>query len=118
MTGWAVAFFEDFEAEFDGFPESVQNAILARARLLERAGPQLGRPYADTLAGSKHANMKELRCIADDGVWRIAYAFDPKRRAVLLVAGDKSGVAERRFYRQFIARADERFDVHLGEMKG
>ncbi|MXY40332.1 MAG: addiction module toxin RelE [Rhodospirillaceae bacterium] len=118
MTGWTVAFFEDFKVEFDEFPEAVQNAILARAKLLERVGPQLGRPYADTLAGAKHTNMKELRCSTDDGVWRIAYAFDPKRRAVLLVAGDKSGVAERRFYKQFIAKADERFEVHLGEMKG
>lgn len=115
---WTVAFVESFKAEFDDFPESVQDAILARAALLERVGPQLGRPYADTLVGSRHANMKELRCITDDGVWRIAFAFDPKRRAVMLAAGDKSGVNERRFYRQLIAKADERFDLHLGKMKG
>ena len=118
MTNWTVTFFEAFEAEFDDYPEIVQDSILARADLLERVGPQLGRPYADTLGGSKHANMKELRCNVEDGVWRIAFAFDPKRKAVLLVAGDKSGVSERRFYRQLIARADERFDLHLGKMKG
>ena len=118
MTKWTVTFFEAFKAEFDDHPETVQDAILARAELLERVGPQLGRPYADTLVGSKHANMKELRCNAEDGVWRIAFAFDPKRKAVLLVAGDKTGVSERRFYRQLIARADERFDLHLGKMKG
>ena len=118
MMKWVVAFFDAFEAEFDAYPEAVQDAILARAQLLEREGPQLGRPYADTLVGSRHANMKELRCTADDGVWRVAFAFDPDRKAVLLVAGDKAGVNERRFYRRLIARADERFDRHLAAMRG
>ena len=118
MMKWVVAFFDACEAEFDAYPEAVQDAILARAQLLEREGPQLGRPYADTLVGSRHANMKELRCTADDGVWRVAFAFDPDRKAVLLIAGDKSGVTERRFYRRLIARADERFDRHLAAMRG
>ena len=62
--------------------------------------------------------MKERRCNADDGVWRIAFAFDPKRTAILLVAGDKAGVKEKRFYKQLIAKADERFSHHLEEQKG
>ena len=74
--------------------------------------------HADTLTGSKHANMKELRCNAADGVWRIAFAFDPDRQAIPLVGGDKSGVSEKRFHRQLIARADERFDRHLAKRKG
>ena len=78
--------------------------------MLEHFGPQLGRPYVDTLEGSKHANMKELRFDADDGVWRAAFAFDPHRQAVILVAGDKSGISEKRFYRSLIAKADKRFD--------
>ena len=57
--------------------------------------------------------MKELRFEADDGVWRIAYAFDPLRKAILLVAGDKSGVSQKRFYKTLIAKADMRFDEHL-----
>lgn len=57
--------------------------------------------------------MKELRVRAADGVWRIAFAFDPQRQAILLVGGDKSGVNERRFYRSLIARVDDRFDRHL-----
>ena len=118
MTKWTVTFFDTFKAEFDEFPETVQDAILVRAKLLERVGPQLGRPYADTLVGSKHANMKELRCSADDGVWRIAFAFDRKRNAILLAAGDKSGGGEKRFYRQLIAKADARFDLHLRKSKG
>jgi hypothetical protein len=60
--------------------------------------------------------MKELRFDAADGVWRVAFAFDPKRQAVLLVAGDKSGGSEKRFYRQLIAKADERFDDHLSRL--
>ena len=66
-------------------PEAVQDELLAHARLLEEFGPQLGRPHADTLNGSAHANMKELRFDADDGVWRLAFAFDPRRKAILLV---------------------------------
>ena len=57
--------------------------------------------------------MKELRFEASDGVWRVAFAFDPKRRAILLVAGDKSGGSGKRFYRRLIRRADERLDQHL-----
>ena len=115
---WTVLFCEPFEREFDAYSETLQEAILAHVGLLEREGPRLGRPHADTLSGSRHANMKELRLKADDGVWRIAFAFDPERQAVLLVAGDKAGVSEKRFYRQLIARADERFDRHLNERKG
>lgn len=64
--------------------------------------------------------MKELRFEADDGVWRAAYAFDPRRKAILLVAGDKSGQSEGRFYKRIIAKADGRFDAHLAglEKKG
>ncbi len=115
---WTVSFADAFEPEFDELDEQVQDAILARVLLLEREGPSLGCPHADTLTGSKHANMKELRCTAAGGVWRIAFAFDPDRQAILLVGGDKSGGSEKRFYKQLIARADERFDRHLAEMKG
>ena len=90
---------------------------MANIELLEYSGPQLGRPRADTLNGSRHANMKELRFDAADGVWRVAFAFDPNRKAILLVAGDKSGGSEKRFYRQLIDKADARFDDHLAKIK-
>jgi len=61
--------------------------------------------------------MKELRFDAADGVWRVAFAFDPNRKSILLVAGDKSGVSEKRFYRQLIDKADARFDGHLARVK-
>ena len=114
---WAVSFHDEFDSEFGALSEAVQDEMLAHARLLEQFGPLLGRPRVDTLKGSRHANMKELRFDADDGVWRVAFAFDPKRKAILLVAGDKSGGSEKRFYRQLIAKADERFDSHLSRLK-
>jgi hypothetical protein len=61
--------------------------------------------------------MKELRFGAVGGEWRVAFAFDTRRRAILLVAGDKSGINERRFYRELIRKADERFDAHLARQK-
>jgi len=114
---WEVKFHEAFDGEFAELPEAVQDELLAHAALLATSGPQLKRPRADTLNGSKHANMKELRFDADDGVWRVAFAFDPERKGILLVAGDKSGQSEKRFYRQLIAKADERFDSHLAGLK-
>jgi hypothetical protein len=68
------------------------------------------------LKGSKHANMKELRFGWVDGVWRVAFAFDPKRRAVLLVGGNKGGADQQRFYKRLIAVADERFNEHLASL--
>ena len=114
---WDVEFDSAFDAEFDAVPAAVQDELLAHARLLERFGPTMGRPRTDTLNGSRHANMKELRFNAADGVWRVAFAFNPKRQAVLLVAGDKTGVGEKRFYKALITTADERFDAHLAQLK-
>ena len=101
----------------DDLHEDVRTEILALARLLQRFGPQLGRPRVDTLNGSRHANLKELRFSAADGEWRLAFAFDPTRKAILLVAGDKAGVSERRFYRELVRKADERFDAHVTQLK-
>jgi len=98
------------------------DSLLRLHLLLGRAGkglvgPTLGRPRVDTLKGSRHANMKELRFDADHGAWRVAFAFDTERRAILLVAGDKSGGSQDRFYRQRIRTADRRFDEHLKNLK-
>ena len=114
---WVVELADEFEAEFDGLPEAVQDELLAQTKVIEQFGPSAKRPRVDTLNGSKHANMKELRFDADGGVWRVAFAFDPQRKAVLLVAGDKSGGGEARFYRRLIAVADERFDAHIERLK-
>ena len=103
--------------EYNELPGDVQDELLAHIKLLEEFGPLLGRPRADTLNGSRHANMKELRFYAADGVWRFAFAFDPKRQAIILCGGDKSGVSENRFYRQLIDKADARFDAHMARIK-
>ena len=95
----------------------VRNELLAQAHVIERFGPQTARPRVDTLNGSKHADMKELRFDAAGGVWRVAFAFDPERKAILLVAGDKSGGSGKRFYRRLIAAADARFDTHLRRLR-
>jgi hypothetical protein len=114
---WVVEIGDEFQPEYEKLAANVQDELLAMTRLLQQFGPQLKRPHVDTLNGSRHANMKELRFAAAGGVWRVAFAFDPKRKAILLIAGDKSGSSERRFYRKLIKKADERFDAHLNRMK-
>ena len=114
---WEIVLHPVFDPEFDALPIAVQDELLAQAKLLEAFGPALGRPRVDTLNGSRHANMKELRFQAADGTWRVGFAFDPKRRGILLVAGDKSGASKTRFYKQLIKKADHRFDTHLERLK-
>ena len=115
---WPVSYHDAFVAELSGLSDAVQDGLLTMVELLTMSGPTLGRPHVDTLAGSKHANMKELRFRADDGVWRAAFAFDPERRVIVLVAGDKSGVSQQRFYKALIAKADARFAEHLDSLEG
>ena len=95
----------------------VREEIAVLLELLRLRGPQLARPYAETLKGSAYTNMKELRVTAKRQAVRIAFAFDPKRNAILLVAGDKRGVSESLFYRQLIARADALYALYLKEEK-
>ena len=113
---WSVIFEDDFDEEFQGMPEGLQNEILAHALLLKDYGPNLGRPIVDTLKGSKHNNMKELRFDWKGGVWRVAFAFDPKRQAVLLASADKSGSDQKRVYRKLITLADRRYIRYLFDL--
>lgn len=114
---WHVATTAAFDEWFADLDEDGQAELIAKVELLKLLGPKLGRPHADTLKGSKHANMKELRAETANKVIRVAFAFDPHRAGILLVAGDKSGVSQKRFYKQLIARADELFDAHLATLK-
>ena len=114
---WQILFDDEFAEELASFDFAVRVELLARAALLERFGPNLGRPRVDTLNGSRHSNMKELRFNAADGVWRVAFAFDPGRRAILLAAADKAGTSNKRFYKRLISIADTRFDSHLARLK-
>ena len=115
---WTVDFHPDLAEEFGKLSEAVQDRLLAEVELLREFGPDLGRPHVDTLNGSKFSNMKELRFRVDSGVWRVAFAFDPRRQAIVLVAGNKVGRNQRRFYRDLIAVADRRFSAHLVRLKG
>ncbi|HDS1734598.1 TPA: type II toxin-antitoxin system RelE/ParE family toxin [Pseudomonas putida] len=112
---WSITFCAEFLEEFEGFDPLVQVRLLGHLRLLQAEGPSLGRPRVDTLGGSRYLNMKELRFTAGSAVWRVAFAFDPARRAVILVGGDKCSVNQRRFYQGLIKRADERFERHLAK---
>jgi hypothetical protein len=114
---WDVATTDVFDEWFAELDEDGQAELIAKVELLKLLGPRLGRPHADTLNGSKHANMKELRADTADRVLRVAFAFDPARVALLLVAGDKSGASQKRFYKRLIARADALFDAHLAALK-
>src|SRR5262245_60754243 len=115
---WVVEFVDEFDTEFDALDEEVQDELLAQMSVIKQQGPLAKRPRVDTLNGSKYANMKELRFSAGGGERRAAFAFDTARKAVILVAGDKSGAgSEQRFYKALIATADRRFDAHLAGLK-
>jgi hypothetical protein len=114
---WSVEFHPKFEAEYEELPEPVQDELIAALTPLREFGPALGRPDVDTLKNSRYTNMKELRFRVEGGVWRVAFAFDPRRNGILLVAGDKSGVSEAKFYKRLIDKADKRYKEHLESLE-
>lgn len=114
---WHVEIHEKFAEEIVTFSEDVQDSIFSRKYLLENFGTQLARPFVDNLKGSDFANMKELRFSVGKEVWRVAFAFDPERKAILLVGGDKRGKNQKQFYKKLIKIADMRFLEHLDKLK-
>jgi hypothetical protein len=108
---WTVEFTDQFEGWWSGLSEGEQIDVDAKVRLLEELGPALGRPHADTVQGPRHANMKELRIQHAGRPYRVLFAFDPRRCAILLLGGDKTGNA--RWYDENISVADRLFDDHL-----
>ena len=114
---WEVGTTGEFDLWFARLGDNEQVEIIAKVDLLKLLGPRLARPHADTLNGSRHTNMKELRADTKQAVLRIAFAFDPNRSAILLVGGDKSGVNQKRFYRQLITKADQLYDQHLAQKR-
>ena len=111
---WQIEFHDALIPEVGALPREVQKALAAHLRLLAEFGPELGRPWVDTLKGNRIANLKELRFSAEGGVWRVAFAFDRRRIAVLLVVGDKRGVTESRFYTALISKAEVRWQTRGG----
>lgn len=114
---WTVIIHDDFDLEIESLAEDLQDELLAHASLLAQFGPNLGRPTVDTLKASRHSNMKEMRFDWSGGIWRVAFAFDPNRQAILLVGGDKGSADQRRFYKRLIAVADDRYDRHLASLQ-
>ncbi len=112
---WEVEFSPEFARWWQELSVSEQEALLAGVYLLRQMGPRLGRPYADTVKGSRHANMKELRTQCRGRPLRTLFAFDPRRHAILLIGGDKGGDA--RFYRRMIPLADRLYDEHLEHLR-
>lgn len=113
---WVVEFAAAFVPEFRALAREVRIELAASVKMIEDFGPHLGRPHVDTLKGSSYPNMKELRFKTEEGAWRVAFAFDPQRKAVILVAGDKSGVSQTLFYRRLIATADKRYRAYLAQL--
>ena len=114
---WKVQTTRQFDAWFAQLGDDEKVEIAGLVGALKLAGPHLKRPHADTLNGSAYANMKELRGRTAASILRIAFAFDPLQTAILLNGGDKSGVSEKHFYQQLIARADELYKVHLAQVE-
>jgi hypothetical protein len=108
---WGVEFTGAFEAWWDGLTEDEQAKVGAVVELLEEQGPSLPFPYSSQIKGSRHAHMRELRIQVQGQPFRVLYAFDPRRVAILLVGGDKTGNA--RWYEEFVPVADKLYDAHL-----
>lgn len=108
---WAVEFTDEFGAWFEALTEPEQEDIVAVVGALERRGPALGRPYVGTLRGSRHRHMKELRVQHAGRPYRILFAFDSRRCAILLIGGDKTG--NDRWYEEYLPIADRLYDEHL-----
>ena len=109
--GWAVEFTDEFGTWWNSLCVAGQEEIDAKVYLLEERGPTLSRPHADVITSSRHANMKELRGKVDEKQLRVLFAFDPRRAALLLIGGDKTG--NPKWYDEFVPIADNLFDRHL-----
>jgi hypothetical protein len=113
---WTVSLDDDFASWLDGLDAGLRGEILSAAGLLFTYGPHLGRPKVDTVKGSEDDNMTELRVQYAGDPWRVLFAFDPVRNAVLLVGGNKAG--DRDWYKRNIPIADSRYSKHLRKIRG
>ena len=112
---WMVEYTDQFEEWWEGLTEGEQINVDAKVRLLEQRGPALGRPHVDTIQGSRHPNMKELIVQHAGRPYRVLFAFDPRRCAILLIGGDKTG--NDRWYEEHIPIADRLYDEHLETLR-
>jgi hypothetical protein len=112
---WEVEFTNEFGIWWDGLNEDEQDSIRIAVGVLGQRGPSLGRPHVDSVKNSKFSNMKELRAQHAGEPYRILFAFDPRRAAILLIGGNKVG--NNRWYREFVPKADDLYEDHLRTLK-
>ncbi len=112
---WDVEYTDEFGKWWELLTESEQDDITASAELLMEIGPQLKFPHSSGIEGSRHSHMRELRVQSGGHPIRIFYAFDPRRMAILLIGGDKTG--QDRFYEEYIPVADKLYTQHIEELK-
>lgn len=115
MPIWDVEYTDEFERWWNTLDEEVQDSIDRIVHVLQAAGPALSRPLVDTLKGSRHAHMKELRVQRHGEPYRVLFAFDPRRTAILLIGGNKG--ADKRWYDRMIPLADDLYDRHLRDLR-
>jgi hypothetical protein len=113
---WAIETTDVFDAWYSSLDDSDRANVLASLLVLRQMGPQLGRPHADSVKGSSHSNMKELRIQSKGKALRAFFAFDPQRTGMVLCAGNKSG-NDKRFYDEMIPIADREFTAHLEQLQ-
>ncbi len=112
---WDVEYTDEFENWWSGLSEGEQESVAASVRLLEERGPSLGFPHTSGVHGSRHGHMRELRTQHDGHPIRTLYAFDPRRAAILLIGGDKTG--HDRWYEVHVPLADRLYDEHLEQLR-
>lgn len=112
---WEVEFTDEFGVWWEALSEVEQDCVRFGVELVKSNGPNLGRPHVDAARGSRHSNMKELRTQCQGRPLRTFFAFDPRRSAILLIGGDKTG--KQRFYDEMVPLADRLYDEHLQELK-
>jgi hypothetical protein len=108
---WEVEYTDDFERWWEDLSDDEQESVASHVELLEARGPQLPFPYSSGVQTSKHGNMRELRIQHQGRPYRVLYAFDPRRVAMLLLGGDKTG--NDRWYEEFVPTADRLYEAHL-----
>jgi hypothetical protein len=112
---WNIEYTDEFDSWWQILTENQQDDVVSVVQLLEERGTQLSFPYSSGVNGSKHSHMRELRIQSGGDPIRVFYAFDPRRVAILLIGGDKTG--NKRFYEEYIPIADKLYDQYLNEIK-
>ncbi len=112
---WEVEFSDEFGDWWDGLTPTEQKSVDFAVRLLQELGPVLRMPHSSGVEISRHAHMRELRIQHQGRPYRVLYAFDPRRAAMLLIGGDKTG--NDRWYREYVPVADAIYDRHLCELE-